>query len=305
MAYLDLLDSILRGRTQRFSEPFRAAQTAWIESRELADGGFAGRRGDRADLYYTDFALRALDLIAPQSPAFSNTSHHLQWHARAPADVTEAFSLLSCARVLQRHGGRVRVDRRPVKQALAAQALPYGGYAAPGQSTISAYQTFLGVLCVQMIGAEPPWTEAVRQIAGLQRPSGGFAERPGDAIPQTNATAAAAAVLLMGNGLHHADLPGTGRFLVASQASDGGLRAHAEAPGGDLLSSFTGLLTLALIGEPGRLDLPGLARFVRDSAHPYGGFGATPGDPGADVEYTFYGIATVSLLRTLLDGAGR
>ncbi len=304
MAYLDLLDRILRGGAQALGEPFREAQAAWIEGCELSEGAFASRRGDRADLYYTDFALRALDLIAPQSPAFSNTSHHLQWHARAPADLTEAFSLLSCARVLQRHGGRVRADRPPVEQALAAQALPEGGFGPLGQRTISAYQTFLGLLCVQMIGGATSPEAALSQIAALQRPSGGFAERPDDSLAQTNATAAAAAVLLMGNALDHADLAAAGRFLVQSQAPDGGLRAHAEAPAGDLLSTFTGLLTLALIGEPRQLDLPGLARFVRNAAHPDGGFGAMPGDPGADVEYTFYGIATLSLLRTLLDGGG-
>ncbi|HCA47223.1 MAG TPA: hypothetical protein DEP45_07625, partial [Armatimonadetes bacterium] len=292
MAYLDLLDSILRGGGQGLGASFREAQATWIEGRELPGGGFAGRRGDRADLYYTDFALRALDLIAPESSVFANTARHLQWHARPPGDITETLSLLSCARALQRQGGRVRADRRAVERALAAQALPGGGFGPPGQSTISAYQTFLGVICAQMMSHEEPSRSVATQIAALQRPSGGFAESSADASAQTNATAAAAAVLLMDNGLHQADLPGAGRFLVENQAADGGLRAHPEAPASDLLSSFTGLLTLMLIGEPRELDLPALARFVRGAASPDGGFGAMPGDIGADVEYTFYGIAT-------------
>ena len=67
MAYLELLDGILRAGVHGLGEGFASAQAAWIECVELPGGGFAGRRGDEADLYYTDFALRALDLVAPLS----------------------------------------------------------------------------------------------------------------------------------------------------------------------------------------------------------------------------------------------
>ncbi|MGI5819679.1 MAG: prenyltransferase/squalene oxidase repeat-containing protein [Armatimonadota bacterium] len=304
MAYLDLLDGILRGGVHGLGEEFRATQAAWVECRELPEGGFAGRRGDQADVYYTDFALRALDLVGPASPVFETTARHLRWTARAPSDLTGVFSLLSCARTLGRHGSAVRCDRRSMEQAIDAQALADGAFGSPETLTVSAYQTFLAVLSLQMLGEEAPSEATCARMAALQRPSGGFAERADDERAQTNATSAAAAVLLMGNALDQIDLPATARFLIERQASDGGLAPHEDASAGDLLSTFTGLLTLALLGSPSRLDLPALGRFVRDSAQAGGGFGALPGDPQADVEYTFYGIATLGLLRSLVEGAG-
>ncbi|MFP4248074.1 MAG: prenyltransferase/squalene oxidase repeat-containing protein [Armatimonadota bacterium] len=304
MGYLDLLDGILRGGAHGLGESFAAAQAAWIECRELPDGGFAGRRGGNADVYYTDFALRALDLVAGETPIFATTARHLQWTARSPADVTAAFSLLSCARTLRRHDLSVRCDRRSVERAIGSQALPGGAFGPPEVLSASAYQTFLAVLCLQMLGQDAPSEETCAEMAALQRDSGGFAERADGDRAQTNATSAAVAVLLMGNALAQIDLPAVARFIIDRQAPDGGLCAHADATGGDLLSTFTGLLTLALIGAPSELDLPALGRFVRGAAHAGGGFGALPGDPQADVEYTFYGIATFGLLRSLVEGAG-
>jgi len=304
VAYLELLDGILRGGAHGLGEQFSSAQGAWIECRELPGGGFAGRRGGVADAYYTDFALRALDLVASTSPVFETTTHHLQWSASAPADVTHAFSLLSCSRTLRRHGLTLRLDRQCVEQAVGAQALPGGGYGPPDVFTVSAYQSFLAVLCLQMIGEDAPSEGTIGRMADLQRPSGGFAERADDERAQTNATSAACAVLLTGNAFAKIDLPAIGAFLVSAQAPDGGLRAHPDALGGDLLSTFTGLLTLALIGSPAELDLPALGRFVRGAAHPGGGFGALLGDPDSDVEYTFYGIATLGLLRSLIEEDG-
>lgn len=304
MAYLDLLDGILRGGAHGLGPSFADAQIAWIECRELSAGGFTGRRGEAPDAYYTDFALRALNLLGADSPVFETTARMLQWSALAPADVTTAFSLLSCARTLRGHALTVRCDRRSVLQALDSQALAGGAFGPPDAGTASAYQTFLAVLCLQMLGEDAPSADTCARIAAMQRESGGFAERADDDRAQTNATAAAAAVLLMGNALAQIDLSAAARFLVQRQAADGGLSAHPDASAGDLLSTFTGLLTLALLGAPSELDLPALGRFVRGAAHPGGGFGAMPGDPQADVEYTFYGIATLALLRSLLEEGG-
>jgi geranylgeranyl transferase type-2 subunit beta len=304
VGYLDVLDGILRGGAHGLGESFGATQSAWIECLQLPDGGFAGRRGGAADVYYTDFALRALDLVGSQSPVFETVARRLRWTARAPAGVTDAFSLLSCARTLRRHGLTVRANRRSIERALDGQALTDGGFASGEGPTTSAYQTFLGVLCLQMLGEDAPSDQTCAQMAALQRKSGGFAERADDDCAQTNATSAAATVLLMGSALDRIDLPAAARFLIARQCDDGGLSAHPELASGDLLSTFTGLLTLALLSAPSELDLPALGRFVRGTAHAGGGFGAMPADPQADVEYTFYGIATLSVLRSLIEEAG-
>lgn len=300
MAYLDLIDGILRGGAHALGEEFGEVQRAWIECLQQPDGGFAGRRG-ASDLYYTDFGLRALDLVAPESPVFRDAARHLRWNAREPSDLIEAFSLLSCVRTLGRHGLTVSAQRPSVRSLLDREALPEGGFRAPGSNRLSAYRSFLGALCLQLLGDEAHRPETLTAVVALQRESGGFAERADEDGAQTSATAAAVALLLMGESLEREQVERAADFIASMQADDGGLRAHRETPCGDMLSTFTGLLTLCLLGAQGDLDLPLLARFVRNSAHPGGGFGAGPHDEAADVEYTYYGIASLALMRAVLE----
>lgn len=301
MAWLEALDELLRAGAEGLGAGFVAAQTAWIEARQAPGGGFPGRGGP-PDAYYTDFALRALDLIAPDAPAFAGAAAFLA-EQPPPADVVEAFSLLSCERMLRQRGVVTALDHEAVHAVVEAQALPAGGFAAaPGSRELSAYRSFLGTLCLEMLGSEAvPAAEALRL---LRRDSGGFAERPGEDCAQTSATAAAIAVLALEGVLSDEEACAAAGFLAAMQGPDGGLRAHPSAPEGDLLSSFTGLLTMGAADAVDTLDLPALGRFLRAAARPGGGFGATPSDPGADVEYTFYGLATLALLRTLAEGVG-
>ena len=182
---------------------------------------------------------------------------------------------------------------------LYGQLLPSGGFARFFHDRrASAYHTFLGALCFQMLGGEMPAAEdAVAALAALSRPDGGYAELAGQTAAQTSATAAATAFLLMHDALSEEDAAKTARFLVSVQSPDGGLKPHAAVRGGDLLSTFTGLLTLWGLGGMESIDVAGVARFLRSAAHPSGGFLACQGDQSPDVEYTYYGIATLALLR--------
>jgi geranylgeranyl transferase type-2 subunit beta len=182
---------------------------------------------------------------------------------------------------------------------LYGQLLPSGGFSRFFHDRrASAYHTFLGALCFQMLGGEMPAAEdAVAALAALSRPDGGYAELAGQTASQTSATAAAAAFLLMHDALSEDDAAKTARFLVNVQSPDGGLKPHAAVRGGDLLSTFTGLLTLWGLGGMESIDVAGVARFLRSAAHPAGGFLACEGDQSPDVEYTYYGIATLALLR--------
>jgi geranylgeranyl transferase type-2 subunit beta len=201
--------------------------------------------------------------------------------------------------------------------------LPSGGFARfADDPRVSAYHTFLGALCFQMLGVEMPDVEdAVLAVQALRRPDGGYAESAGQSVSQTNATAAAIGFLTMHDGLPAAHRAPAARFLRQLQSADGGLKPHAAVLGGDLLSTFTGLWTLwglnAIAGfrENGDSpDLPGLAfgldaqtaavpdvaalaRFLRGAAHPDGGFLACDADQTPDVEYTYYGVGTLALLR--------
>ena len=144
----------------------------------------------------------------------------------------------------------------------------------------------------------PAAAAAVRAIEALKRPDGGYAELDGQPASQTSATAAAVAFLMMHDALPPVQAAEAVRFLADMQSGDGGLKPHAAAGGGDLLSTFTALATLAALDGMHSVDLAGLANFARANAHPRGGFLACAGDDSPDVEYTYYGMGVVSLLRT-------
>ncbi|MCE5216391.1 hypothetical protein LLH03_05080, partial [bacterium] len=170
------------------------------------------------------------------------------------------------------------------------------------EASVSAYQAFLLALCHEMLG--DGWSageEVLRGVQQLRRPEGGFAERADQTAAQTNATAAGLAVLTMAGELEEDCAASAARFLVSMQTSeDGGFRAHAAAPEGDLLSSFTAFLALIGLAAVGPVDLAALARFARTCARPGGGFSSCPRDAVPDVEYTYYGLGTLALLRAMI-----
>jgi geranylgeranyl transferase type-2 subunit beta len=339
--YLDLLDATLASGLLDLSAAFVDTQVAFVAGCQLPDGGFRGRQGG-SDLYYTDFALRSLALLAPAHPAFigaqvnnvacckpaapvyrppvgrpgdililSRNSRTADWLDRRPpvlSGVVECFSLLSIRRTLERcRTASVQNPPLPpfrelpaVKEQLLNHLLPSGGLARfPSDAQVSAYHTFLGALCFQMLGEALPGTPAaLRSIRALRRTDGGYAGLDGQVASQTNATAAAVAFLRMHDALPPEDAAAVGNFFARLQAADGGLKAHAAAAAGDLLSTFTGLATLAAIDGEQSIDMAAVGGFLRAAAHPCGGFLACADDDLPDVEYTYYGTAVLALLRT-------
>ena len=79
------------------------------------------------------------------------------------------------------------------------------------------------------------------------------------------------------------------------QTDEGGLAANTRIPLADLLSSCTGLITLANLGAPGVVRLDKLRNYALQMQRDTGGFAGFALDPGEDVEYTFYGLATLAL----------
>jgi geranylgeranyl transferase type-2 subunit beta len=80
------------------------------------------------------------------------------------------------------------------------------------------------------------------------------------------------------------------------QTDEGGLRANTRIPIADLLSTFTGLLTLQDLNAGAAVDLAAVLRFARSLELESGGFHGAEWDPAHDVEYTFYGLGTLALL---------
>ncbi|HEY3377135.1 MAG TPA: prenyltransferase/squalene oxidase repeat-containing protein [Armatimonadota bacterium] len=297
IGYLDLLDALLLDGVSRLGEAFVARQVAFVRSAQRADGGFPGRLGP-SDPYYTDFALRIL-MLGADATAAPRVAAYMDALPHDDGDIVAAFSRLHATRLLRVLGQNVRASQ--VHEAVwQRQGMTAGGFVRPGGKEISAYQTFLAALCAEMCDRTLPQREAaVARIAALQRADGGFSDLPSETQGQTNSTAAAIAFMLM-NGPLPPSVSHAAEFLLAMQAPDGGLRAHAGAPGGDLLSTFTGLLTLAGLDALPRLDLPALARFLRHLALPHGGFRAALADEDADIEYTYYGLATLAILKAAL-----
>jgi geranylgeranyl transferase type-2 subunit beta len=77
------------------------------------------------------------------------------------------------------------------------------------------------------------------------------------------------------------------------------LTANTRIPFADLLSTFTGLLTLADLNATSAVNVAAIERYALAMQSPRGGFFGFSLDQIADVEYSFYGIASISLCRSL------
>jgi geranylgeranyl transferase type-2 subunit beta len=298
--YLQALDDLLRLGLAPVSSGFLAAQADFVLARQLPDGGFGGRRG-LADPYYTDFALRVLTAGAGSRAALTAAALYLSGLPAAPRNLVDCFSRLNAARLLQEAGLAATVDRDAVGAVLQRQAAAGGGFCRPG-GEVSAYHTFLGALCCELLGGALPEAAGARErLRGLRCADGGYGDHRGASSGQTNATAAAVAFLLGREALPADAARAAVDFLASMQAPDGGFRAHAGAAEGDLLSAFTGLLTLAGLDALDRVDLPAAGRFLQALGEPGGGFRGTPNDPEADIEYTYYGLGVMALLHTAIN----
>ena len=172
-----------------------------------------------------------------------------------------------------------------------------GGYGkAPGASISSTYHTFLAWQCYEMLGAPPANPELVGPfVRGRRRDDGGFVDLARMYAASVNPTAAGAALAVASGQADEAMLLGAIQFLLRAQCPDGGWSASPRVPAGDLLSSFTALLTLWDLGALPQANLRAAARFVAQCRRdgPYAG---SPRDEQADVEYAFYGLGCRAIL---------
>ena len=113
---------------------------------------------------------------------------------------------------------------------------------------------------------------AAALIRRRRRPDGGFVEFAAMDQSGVNPTAAALAILRVGDALDEPTRAAAIRFLAAMQAGDGGFRAHGRIPAGDLLSTFSGLAALADMDALDAIDLEAAHRYALSLACPGGGF---------------------------------
>ena len=280
--YLAGLDGMIASGLSGLGRAFRRARAQYVRSRQADDGGFCGRVGG-SDIYYTDFALRALLAIDPDSDALERAASYLESLTGPPRNTVECFSRLNSARILRAVGFEVPDQ--------ASRCRPDIDIRHAG-----TYDLFLAVLCYHMLGGQFPAAEqAVRRVRSCENPQGGFGQTPEGGC-QTSATAAAVGLLAMTGELTTRDAGRVSDFLRTMQTAAGGFVAHAAISEPDLLSTFTALVTLSTLDGMDKANLPAIGRFVRSMAAPDGGFHASRYDTETDVEYTYYGLGTTGLL---------
>ena len=136
-------------------------------------------------------------------------------------------------------------------------------------------------------------------VRSRKRDDGGFVELGQLNRSGTNPTAAAIGVLRIADALDAPIRQGVVRFLAGMQNAEGGLRANARIPVADLLSTFTGMTTLADLDRLAAVDLARARQYVEALELTEGGFRGGVWDDAADVEYTFYGLGSLAILAGL------
>jgi geranylgeranyl transferase type-2 subunit beta len=307
-AYLQNLTVRLAEGVGRLSEETRQIHTDYFLAAQQPDGGFAGREGG-SDLYYTTFAMRGLSILGElYGEVADRVESFLKPQLATHQTIVDFFSLFYAANLLKVSAGKdIFVDSDPnwpnqVADFLATLRREDGGYAkAPEGNAGSTYHTFLVLLVLQLIEIPTPEPENVFAFLESRRdPEGGWHEIRVSKRPGTNPTAAAVASLMILGGIDETKDPElvatTLDFLVEMQTDEGGLRANTRIPIADLLSSFTGALTLIDLRAFDEIDIEAYRRFVHAMQRKQGGFQAAAWDTAHDVEYSFYGLGCLALL---------
>jgi geranylgeranyl transferase type-2 subunit beta len=302
--YLAELTVRLSAGLAALPEGTRARHAGYLLAAQRLDGGFAGREGD-SDLYYTGFALRGLAVLGELTgPPAQRAAGFLRGRLTGRESVVDFLSLIYGAKLLESAAGIDIFAGAPshwpdaVATALETLRRPDGGYAkGPEGQASSTYHTFLVLLCLELIEREVPSPhEIVGFLLSQRAEEGGFREIRASKRAGTNPTAAAMAALRMLGALDEALREQTTDFLCEMQTDEGGLRANTRIPIADLLSTFTGSLTLLDMGMLGEIDAPAARRYARSLELSGGGFHGAAWDLACDVEYTFYGLGCLALL---------
>ena len=306
MNYLTDLTIRLAAGIGKLPADVRAPHADYLKAAQQADGGFAGREGG-SDLYYTSFALRALAILDElDSGIAERAAGFLRDRLSGRESVVDFLSLIYSAVLLDMSANldvfdNVREDwRTAVAEAIERLRRSDGGYAKGEEGAISStYHTFLVMLCLQLLERPLPDPHRVIEFIHSQRSDeGGFREIRASKRAGTNPTAAAIGVLQTLDALDEDVCSDTIDFLAEMQTDEGGLRANTRIPIADLLSTFTGTLTLSNIGGRDEIDVAAAGRYAAGLAIEKGGFHGAVWDAAHDVEYTFYGLGCLALLQS-------
>lgn len=309
-SYLQELTIRLATGAGKLPESYRALQSQYLIRQMRPDGGFAGREGE-SDLYYTGFGLRSLAVLGQlYGGTAERAAEFLASRMQARTSVIDLLSLIYGAALVDAAAGIdvfANADSQwkdRLAEFLNSLRREDGGFAkTPEGHASSTYNTFLVILCLQLL--EKPIHEPEQIIHFLHSrrndEMGGFCEIRASKRPGTNPTAAAIATLKILDALDEESAEGAIDLIADMQSDDGGLRANNRIPLADLLSTFTGLMTLCDLRATHEIELDRVQKFVESLELKSGGYQAVTLDPAHDVEYTFYGIGARALLADLLE----
>ncbi len=278
----------------------------YVLSRQRPDGGWSGREGE-SDLYYTSFALRSLAILGLlDGDVARRSADFLRSRTGTHETVVDLLSLVYSVKLIEAACGLdALADFRGAWQSRLAELLEKlrrddGGFSKSleGQAG-STYQTFLVLLCLELIEQPCPDAEgAYRFLMSQRQPDGGFLEIRVGKRSGTNPTAAAIGALRVLRRLEATTSAEASDFLIDLQTDEGGFQANTRIPLPDLLSTFTACVTLADLDTLGRISMAEAYQYVSSMQQPSGGFRGFEFDPADDIEYTFYGLGAMALLHT-------
>ncbi|MCS7168479.1 MAG: prenyltransferase/squalene oxidase repeat-containing protein [Gemmatales bacterium] len=315
-AYSQFLEATLRLGMQCVPETIRRRAVQFVRRKQTPQGGFRGRSLE-PDIYYSAFALRVLNLSGELNGQYLQPT--CSWLAQLglpSQNLVNLYSYCHCLVTLaESNDSKLVLIWRQAQDTLPRLLGNYrtqqGGFAArPGDSHPTTYQTFLALLCYDLVNQSPPNPEQITSwLMSQRRPDGGFADHELAPLSATNPTAAALASLFMTGGISDELREQVIRFLLHLYVPHLGFRAHTRTPIPDLLSTFTALWTLWQLGAFNLFDIEQLYYSIAAYQHSCGGFFAHLADSlsgqaaseesleaDLDVEYTFYGLASLSLL---------
>jgi geranylgeranyl transferase type-2 subunit beta len=285
----------------------------WLRSQQRRDGGFAGREGV-SDPYYTAFGLRGLLVVdGIDDDVATRAARFLSDRFGDDLGVVDLVSLVMAASIVElTHGleplAEIDDARDLIIAKLEALRGADGGYTKmPGGIASSTYQTFLNLLCFELIGHPVEDADAIVRFLDSQRViDGGFREIRVAKRAGVNPTAAGIGALKTLGRLDPAKETATIDFLADMRTDEGGLSANDRISLADLLSSCTGMVTMCDLDATGELHLHGLRRYALAmqrivDGRPVGGFHGFAFDQEVDVEYTFYGLALLALCQAYLE----
>ncbi|HBE68879.1 MAG TPA: beta-hydroxylase [Planctomycetaceae bacterium] len=276
----------------------------YVLQQQNSDGGWAGREGE-SDVYYTSFALRSLAILGLlDGDVARRSSEFLISRMSRNETIVDLLSLVFSAKLIEAACGLDSFTQQHAQwpkrltELLEQLRTTDGGYAKTIEGHAgSTYQTFLVLLCLELIDTPVPNPDEVyRFLINQRQQDGGFLEIRVGKRSGTNPTAAAIGALRVLRRIEPKIADEVIDFLLDVQTDEGGFRANGRIPVPDLLSTFTALVTLTEVNGLHEIEADSALRYALSMQRLSGGFCGFEFDTAEDVEYTFYGLGTLALL---------